>query len=386
MKILFMLLHDFRFSDWSLETFLTRYHFAKAYSKYVGMRGHEVHLVTFHQDIVKPKTYFYKYYTLHVLPSYLFIPPYLRFGNEHSLHLPQYIKNLGKNVDIIHIHNYWLWSFPYVTLLIKHFAKNAKLIVQYHGETDPSKIIRANILRKIYNYPDLYLVARESEIAFLRKYLLKGPLGSKIIKFPNVGVNHHIFKPVAKKSDDLMVIYVGRIMHERRNKFPFILLRLSKDNLLKDVKFYIVGDGPLLNVFKKYAKKHLLRNAFLTGYLPVSDVAELMSKSWLYFYPGLLERADGYWDGAVKEALSCGTPTVALNANREQDVIIEDSMGFLLPCKSVDELVQRVWELLNKNREAIFQKSREVSEKAKFFSWDNIISKLEKIYQVLLSK
>ena len=202
MKILFMLLHDFRFSNWSIETFLTRYHFAKAYAKYIGRRGHEVCLVTFHQDIIKPKVYFYDCYTLHVLPSRLFIPPFLRFGNEHSLYLPQYIKNLGKNADIIHIHNYWVWSFPYVTLLVKHFAKNSKLVVQYHGETDPSKIIRAIILRKIYSYPDLYLVARESEITFLRKYLLRGPLGNKVIKFPNVGVNHNIFKPCLLYTSD----------------------------------------------------------------------------------------------------------------------------------------------------------------------------------------
>jgi len=383
-KILFMLLHDFRFSNWSVETFLTRYHFAKAYAKYMGMQGHEVCLITLHQDVIKPRMYFYDHYTLYVLPSRLFIPPFLGFGNEHSLYLPQYIKDLGRQADIIHIHNYWLWSFPYVTLLIKHFAKNAKFVVQYHGETDPSKIIRASILRKIYSYPDLYLVARESEITFLKKYLLRGPLGNKVIKFPNVGVNHNIFKPVARKSDNPMLIYVGRIMHERRNKFPFILLRLSKHDLLKNVKFCIVGDGPLLSLFKRYAAKHLLKNVLLTGYLPVSDVVKLMSKSWLYFYPGLLERADGYWDGAVKEALLCGTPTVALNANPDQDVIVEDSMGFLLPHKSLDELAQRLWELLDKRRDIIFQKSKEVSEKAKVFSWESIITKLEKIYQALL--
>jgi len=296
----------------------------------------------------------------------------------------QYFRNIGREVDIVHIHNYWLWSFPYVILLSKQYAKEAKIVVQYHGETDKSKIVRSLLLRKVYHYPDLFLVARESEIAFLKKYLLRGQLAGKIVKFPNVGANDDIFRPIKNKSEKPSVVYTGRIMHERRNKFPFLLLQLAKERILRDVTFYIIGDGPLLEFFQRYVHKYHLTNIYLAGYLPVLDVAKFMSSSWLYFYPGFLERADGYWDGAVKEALLCGTPTVALNLDTKQEDIIEDSMGFLLPSKSLKMIAQGLETLLNERREAVLQKSKEVLKKAQFFSWKNIVSNLEKIYKSLV--
>lgn len=380
-----MLLHDFRFANWSLKTFLRRYHFAKAYAKYLGKLGHEVSLLIFHQDVKKPKVCNKSDYLLHVLPSNLYFPPFLRFGNEHSTILFRYIKELMRNADIIHIHNYWLWSFPYTVLLIKQFCKDSRIVVQYHGETDKSKVIRAIAFRKIYECPDIFLVARDSEISFLRKYLFKGQQANKIIKFPNVGAESSIFRPIEKKSDIPSVIYTGRIIHERRNKFPFLILRLAKERALKDIMFYIVGDGPLLEPFRKYRYMHKLTNVHITGYLPVSHVARLMSKCWLYFYPGFLENADGYWDGAVKEALLCGTPTIALNSDAKQRRIIKDSMGFLLPSNSFKAVVQGLRVLLTYQREEVLRKSDEVLKKAKFFSWENVIKKLEKLYKMVCS-
>jgi len=381
MNIVYMLLHDFRFAGWTLETFLKRFHFAKAYAKYLGERGHDVSLIAFHQDIKEPKVFDKGSYLLYILPSNLLFPPLLKFGNEHSTYLLQYIRDVGRGADVVHIHGYWLWSSPYVILLIKQYVKEAKIVVQYHGETDRSKTVRALLFRKIYSYPDLFLVARESEIAFLKKYLLKGQLAEKIVKFPNVGANDDIFRPVKNKSERPSVVYTGRIMHERRNKFPFLLLRLAKERALRDVTFYIIGDGPLLKFFQKYVHKHHLTNVYLTGYIPVFDVAKFMSSSWLYFYPGFLERADGYWDGAVKEALLCGTPTVALNFDMKQEDITEDSMGFLLPSNSLDAITRGLKILINERREIVLQKSKEVLKNAQLFSWKNIISNLEKIYK-----
>lgn len=385
MKILYLLLHDFRFANWTLDIFLSRYHFSKAYAYHLGTKGHEVHLITLHQAVKRPRTYTYKHYTLHILPSNLKFPPLLSFGNAHSYYLPQYIKHIiGNNVDIIHIHNYWIWSTPYVILLLKHIDKNARIVVQYHGETDPSKTLRAIILRKIYTYPDIYLVSRDYEISFLKKHVLKKHWSKKIVKFPNVGADDNTFKPTKNKTTTPSITYVGRIMHERKNKFPFILLKLARKKALKNVNFYLVGDGPLLNLFQAYVKKYRLKNVILTGYLPVSKVVEHMSKSWLYFYPGYLERADGFWDGAVKEALLCGTPTVALNMNKNQKNIVEDTMGYLLPSTTLDTIAASLWELFNKRKNSIIQKSSKIVKNAKAFSWKNIADKLEKIYQKLL--
>uniref|UniRef100_A0A7C3J2L2 Glycosyltransferase family 1 protein n=1 Tax=Candidatus Methanomethylicus mesodigestus TaxID=1867258 RepID=A0A7C3J2L2_9CREN len=380
MKVAFLLLHDFRFAGWSLRDYLSRYHFSKEYARLLSERGIEVSLITMHDEAASVMKIPLNGYECIVLPDTVHFPPILGFGNSHYPLAHKIIESV--NPDIIHFNNYYLWSFPYLSIWAK--AKGFRLVCQYHGACDFLLPLR-RLFRSSYRSADKYLVPLKSEAAYLANKMKVET--SKIALFPNVGVDVSLFRPVSEKADEPTIIYAGRMPLPSKNlgeQSPWLLLEIMRHlgRLMPSVRLIMAGDGPGLAHLKEFAERNRLENVSFTGYVRNSELPPLYSSSWLTFTPFRAESIDAVWGGASKESLSCSTPVVAFSGSRDMIAERLNGYGYLLPqdpmsaAKSLARILGDKGSLVRLGkigREAVMETS----------SWPRVITELIRVYDSL---
>jgi glycosyltransferase involved in cell wall biosynthesis len=377
LRIAFLLLHDFRFAGWSPKDFLSRYHFSKEFSKRLA-KTHEISLYILHEGVSSQQTIHMDGYTLKIFPVQFQMPPFLPFGNTHNLNV---INELSKyRPDLIHFNSYYLWSFPYIALW--SLQKGIPLICHYHGACDFMRPLRRPFFG-IYRSVNRYLVPLDDESVYLTKTMGINP--KKIIRYPNTGVDTTLFRQIGDKATSPTLLYVGRMPPPSINlgeESPWLILMILSELVKerKDVKLYMIGDGPGLNYLKELAsKKGLDRNVAFLGYIDHQLLPEYYSKSWLTFSPTKMNVVDPFWGGILKESFACGTPVVAFNDQVSTFEGSGQTCGYLIPTDS--KISAKILSGIIDDRSAL-NRMGEAGKKTvvRSCSWDSVISKLNSIY------
>jgi len=118
-------------------------------------------LYTFHQHVKARQIYRLNGIgEVKIFPVTFRFPPFLRFGNDHN---PELImrETLTDQPDLVHFHNYYLFSFPYTAVFVKEKLKRP-LIVQLHGYNNSS-------LRKWLYLPCLFALKNADRILYSYK-------------------------------------------------------------------------------------------------------------------------------------------------------------------------------------------------------------------------
>lgn len=341
MKALTLLLHDERFSGWTVIDKLTRYHFSIKYLEILNELGFDPQLYTFHQAVKHKESHILQFGEVKIFPVRFRFPPLQNFGNDHN---PTDIfrEMISDDPDWVHFHNYYLFSFPYTAHFVKQKLRKL-LTVQLHG-------YYTNTFRKTFYFSCLASLKKADCIfySYSPEKIVYNHLGvsHKAIKVAVPGVDPSVFKPAIRKSEtDLL--YVGRIPHptaKKGEKKPHLLVFILKELIKKkkDVKLKIVGDGPGLNFLKSLVLNlKLENNVVFEGYIPHEQLPISYQNSALTFVPMELYDVDGWFDGAIQESLACGTPVVAFKDNKRTPT--KGTFGFLLstsPEKAAEELLQ----------------------------------------------
>jgi glycosyltransferase involved in cell wall biosynthesis len=208
---------------------------------------------------------------------------------------------------------------------------------------------------------------------------------NKIIKYPNAGVETTLFRQTSEKATSPTLLYVGRMplpSINLREQSPWLMLMILSELVRerKDVKLYMIGDGPGLNYLKELAsKKGLDRNVTFLGYVDHQLLPEHYSKSWLTFFPTEMDVVDPFWGGAQKESFACGTPVVAFNDKVSTLEGGKQAYGYLIPTDS--KISAKILSGIIGDRSAL-NKMGEAGKKTvvNSCSWDSVISKLNSIY------
>jgi glycosyltransferase involved in cell wall biosynthesis len=226
MKALTLLLHDERFSGWTLNDKLARHHFSLQYLRFYKQKGLDPVLYTFHQQIESKQTYCLDDVgTVKIFPVRFRFPPFLRFGNDHN---PESLARemVYDQPDLVHFHNYYLASFPYVAAFVKKSLKRP-LIAQLHGYDNRS-------LRKWLYLPSLLALKNADRILFSyepeRKIYRRLNIEEKASNLPVPGIDPEIFKPQTRFSENRL-LYVGRVPGPEvahGEKSPLLLIRILK--------------------------------------------------------------------------------------------------------------------------------------------------------------
>jgi glycosyltransferase involved in cell wall biosynthesis len=324
-----MLLHDERFSGWSLEDKLNRFHFSKQYLRICKEFGWEPYLYTFHEAIKEKQVYEIDGLgIIKVFPVTSRVPPFLRFGNDHNP--AEILRELSRDEpDLIHFHNYYLYSFPYLARWIKK-RMDRPLTTQSHTYHQSwrrrlpyiASIFQLRLANRVfYSY--------EPETTVYRKL---GIL-DKAVRVPIPAVDPSIFN-TEKKSGEGRLLYVGRVprpLNAYAEKSPALLLPILQRLLRRrDVLLTIIGDGVGLPYCKNIVTKLGIRdNVRFRGFIPHRELPRYYQEAALTLVPLKLEGIDGFFDGSIQESLACGTPVAAFKSSKHMP--LESRFGFLLP-------------------------------------------------------
>ncbi len=284
--------------------------------------------------------------------------------------------------DVIHLHNRLFFTTLIGIFLRKHFHLPT-LVTIHIGNIDYITGIKGYFIRKLEKFMIRLINNNSSFVTAVSKNVRENviTLGIKPDKctiVPN-GVNLPFFNVHRSYvKNPRKIVFVGRLID---NKGPQILVE-SANILIKkipDVKFFIVGEGPLRKKLEKYSQKNYLTKniTFLGG---LEDIREIMKECDLYVRPSF---ADGMPLG-VLEALASQLPVVASRIDGITEIIQHGKTGHLVTSGNGKELAEAIYELLMNPSymEKISKNGFELVQSK--YDWTHIATEYEKYYKKIV--
>lgn len=179
---------------------------------------------------------------------------------------------------------------------------------------------------------------------------------SSVVVYPPVDTQR--FKLNEEKKD--YYIAIGRFAPMKR----FDLL-IDAFNELPDKKLILVGDGFLMDKFKKKAKE----NIQFTGFLPSEQVSDYLQKAKACICVGIED-----FGIAAVESQACGTPVIAYAIGGTGETIINKKTGVLFENLTKEDIQKSIEEL-----ERISFDYKKIHENAKAFSIENFKTNFKKV-------
>ena len=284
--------------------------------------------------------------------------------------IPFFLKKL-KKFDIIHANQIaGLFSFF-------RYALKKPFILTLHD-------IYWDLWKKYYIFP-FYYIGKFVELLSSKLYynriitvsdasknkIRQLGFNSKIEILPNGIDSSFISKIKAKKGNHL--VYVGRLVNYK-NVDKIILAMKEVEKHLPGIELRIIGSGNIKPDLQKLSKDLGVKVKFL-GYVSEEEKFRQIKSARAFVS---MSSVEGFGI-SVLEAMACGTPVIAkkLPAYRE----FCNSMNSLL---IDDNDLEKTIVNLFKNKKLQESLSKNSLETARKFDWDNVVERLEKIYQSVL--
>ena len=296
-----------------------------------------------------------------------------------------------KEFDVIHCHS----PFNMAKFVLKQAKKRGiPAVATFHSNMRPifksvvkSKFIAERMVKhlgKRYNKFDECFVCSPLVEEQLRSFGYTGkitylPFGTDFKKCECVEENRQKANQVfGLDENQLVFIYVGRVMKLKRIDFILQSLKLVKDKGV-NFKFYIVGKGTETAKLEKLTQKlNLEENVIFTGFLPREQFPLIFSRADLLLFPSLYDNF-----GLVKvEGASYKTPGLFIENSCAGYGIIDGEDGYLSKDTTTDFAEKILFAASDR------EKLKKVGEKAMesvYISWQecsNVL--LERLNQIVL--
>jgi len=174
--------------------------------------------------------------------------------------------------------------------------------------------------------------------------------------------------------------YVGRLSKEKGviELCKAIPLIISKRN---DVKFIIVGDGPLMGDAKRIIQENgCLDKVVFTGWIPNKLVPNYFNLMKFHILPSFTEALGG----SNIEAISCGAISIVNNVGGLPDIVVDNETGFVLESNSPEIIAEKINTIL----EFPLDKLESIQKKGKFFvdnnfSYSSVLKEWQKVFAAI---
>ncbi|KKQ94460.1 MAG: Glycosyl transferase family 2 [candidate division CPR2 bacterium GW2011_GWC2_39_10] len=267
--------------------------------------------------------------------------------DDKSLYLEffsNYIKT--RDIDVLHIiHNNFVYEF--LPELKKRFPKLKIIVtlfndfaVHFNGALDCSK------------YIDVFTSDNNKVVKSLKEKIPNTK--KRFYVFPNATDCYGVFNPQLfnreeqRKSlnvsgDDLAVFFIGRLSSEKK---PDTFLDVAGNILKKEknIKFFMIGDGPMKESLLKKISEINDPNLTYLGYQ--SQIPKYLSAADVFVLPSIVEG----FPLSIVEAMSMRTVVIASDVGAISDVIESGKEGFVVTPASVEEITEKIL-LINKDKE-----------------------------------
>ncbi len=250
------------------------------------------------------------------------------------------------NIDVINAHN--LSPLIYCGLACVFLKKRPVLMHIEHN-----LIFRLSTWGKI---KFKYFYIRQANIiitvsANLKKYYtddLKIKRDTRVIyngidgeKFSNNIDNNHI-KEKLSIADDEFVVGTAVVLSEQKGIQYLIDSAKEVCPIINNIKFLIIGDGPLKNKLQKQVSENNLSDRVIfLGYR--KDIPQLISSFDIYVLPSL-------WEGlplALLEALALGKPIIATDVGGNPEIVENGVNGYIIPPKNSNAITKKILSIYN---------------------------------------
>lgn len=235
--------------------------------------------------------------------------------------------------------------------------------------------ILLNTVMKRVKKSDRVCAVSQSMANELKSYRVKNPI--TVIRNGNDLQRVVTNKDV--KTGKFKIIFVGRIIDYKNLGFSLEVLGELKKTY-NDFEFYLVGQGPHVNKFKKLSEKLGIKdNVIFTGVITdKAKLKELYAQSDLFFFTSLFD-SDGL---VVMEAASEGTPSLVLNESGVAERMVDNQTGFIVG-NDKTAIVKRLKELIE-DRELL--RNVGLNSYKIFSSWKETVEKYLVVYKEEIGK
>lgn len=303
-----------------------------------------------------------------------------------AFHAPLSILNICKkeNPDLIHVNN----RFYFTTLslvLLKRILKKPLITTLHLGPIDFGSFYLNDMIKIYEKIIGKYIIKNSDGIIAVSSDVKKNAYNiykniNSITEIPNgtdldeFTINNIIIGENVK-NNIVNVVFVGRLIYNKGIQYVIEAAKIVITEH-KNVKFLIVGDGPLKNDLIEKTKKWEIDKYFsFLGIVP--KVSKILKNSDIFVRPSLTEGMSL----TVLEAMACGLPVIVSNISGNTDLIENYKTGILIRKGNIEELVDSLKILISNSalRRSIGKNARKFVENK--YSWDNTAKLTYKYYK-----
>jgi len=155
------------------------------------------------------------------------------------------------------------------------------------------------------------------------------------------GINARDYTPNFEPRTENLILFVGRITGEKQ--LDKLMRAFAKLDPSLNAKLELVGGGDQENHLKQLATQLGVRDRVtITGYVEVEYLRNALTRATVFAMPSIAELQSI----ATMEAMASGLPIVAANAMALPHLVHDGDNGFLFEPGNVDDLADRLTEVL----------------------------------------
>lgn len=309
------------------------------------------------------------------------------WGKNPVVNIYPFLRKSYQNYDIIHVHSYIFFTSIQAAFLRKF--RKFPLVLHIHGgiQTPPnvssSKIEYLQLIGKSHFFDKLfgkYVIENSDTIISVSKkdleiLALKYDV-SNIDKYhiPNAVDTNKFMKDDSCSRE--YITFIGRLSYIKGFD---IFIKLIEELYIrdKDLKFLVVGEGPLYPLIEKIKK-----TIPITYYasVPYENIQEIYNISKLIM---LTSRFEGV-PTSILESLACETPVIASDVGGVSEILESNVNGILYDLTQCSEIVDNILNLTHDD-DKLKKYGRQGRESIKLnHSWQKITQDIEKVYLKLI--
>ncbi|MDQ0160958.1 glycosyltransferase family 4 protein [Aeribacillus alveayuensis] len=350
----------------------------KRFTHHLQERGHQFRI--FAPESTNDHLFSNHIYRFTSLPFFLY--PECRLALPNMLQVKAEL--LRFQPDIIHI------ATPFnVGLCGLHYAKklNIPLVGSYHTDFDQYlEYYDLQIFAKLL-WKYMHWFYRPFRKIFVPSHFTLEQLkrhGFANMSIWSRGVDCKLFHPHYDKlevrqkygiNEKYILSYVGRIAPEKDIETLLNIINQLPNDIARNVRWLIVGDGPLMTYMKEKASE----NVTFTGYLNGTELAKIYSTSDIFVFPSPTET----FGNVVLEAIASGTPVIGANSGGVKNIIQHGKTGILCEPKNTEQFIDRITDLLTHHSMRI-QMGHEARNYSLSQTWEQILDRLIKEYEEVI--
>jgi rhamnosyl/mannosyltransferase len=275
--------------------------------------------------------------------------------------------------SLIHLHIAQAFSPEIVYLISK--LKGLPYIAHIHLDVDPSgplgfflETYKKWFLKRVLKSAAKILCQTESQKSIMAsKYAL--PLES-IVVIPNGVAEEYFVDKSTSQTPIPHLLFVGRLAAQKN--LPLLIEAVAQ--MQTSVFLDIVGEGELKENLEALIQEKRLQNVQLHGRKTGSELLEFYKSADIFVLPSLKEGLSN----AMLEALAAGLPVVASNLPEIRQILGESAV--LIQDPTAAKYAKTLDALLS-DKQAIQNLSILSVQKARSYSWENVLDATEDLYK-----